>query len=1180
MGKRELKECDVEGVSYCWSEARDSQRASRDPSSMEKFRGEDLKMDSPILEGCGEARSLMKQIASIVADQQEKLGCLKLRVIYKNAQKMLADFINADEDLIVYFYHQSTSYKYHGRFGADNILSSVRYFMSLKSEEGLEIEELTFGVQNGLSESYWPGEFGLSNSSLWEKMGSENANVNVACTAKEFKHFKSFFSDFIVLAREFFLPSERMRFGLISERSLLPYIGVSNVAAWLVVLQFNGCPSCSIILQAGDDLRKILQEVHPPAMQLDVDTHNLESGFPAKRPSVVLFIDRLSDSSNIRGQSESALENFRKLSQHYQLSYWPYGGHSQRFSAQTVSESQDRFISGSSSINSMKDSSAPKTVETKDNLAIVMVKKGQNILSDRTASFSHGNTAYDVLLNLLNKKKIERSKNTKISLLAKEVGFQLLSDDFEVQVVDSSQLHKEINQMSDMKTEKASIPREESFVFGKEPSEESANTKEDLVAATELSAVDDVEQVEHGDTEKGVEVLEMSIKYKSDNSEPVTVVSHKVYGDSSDNSLMEDPMNNDDKTFKQNEAEQFLGHDESSSLEHKITASRICIDNDNLDVVGFRSSSEGAADSRVLYSSENYIENVRVQDEENMEVGKLDELQDQNHPFEGSFFFVDGGYRLLKSLTGGSNIPSLVILDPVSQHHFVINEGIAIDYSCMLSSVEQFLNGSLSPYLASASSIVSSREAPRPPFLNLDFHEIDSVPQVTAITFCELVFGFKRCVAGNGFQFSNLGAAWEKDVLVLFGSSWCGFCYRLELIVREVYRAFKSLKDMLKCETGIGSPVCLEDNIEALEASIPSIYMMDCAENDCGSFLKSVGKDEQYPEILLYPAKNKTAIPYDGALLVVNIIKFLASQGRNSHYLNKYRGDCLLLFTLLFSDNKIVLLHTQEFKIFLSVISPDLISTIKFVIRGKPKCIIKYFCGNRFCVCQKDGRFAVSMFLELDSAMETQKLETAVRNKFICVDHYMDNSTPQSIAARENQPPVRFSGPNSIKNKEQDIVPGSILSATDKLLHATPFDNSTILIVVTDQGQGFKGVIINKPIKWNFFENLDKDLEPLKQVPISYGGPVGAQGLPLVSLAKKPTEGFAKVIPGVYFGDPVVTSMVIQGIKSGDRSANDFWFFLGYSSWEWEQLFDELAEGSWNLSSKPAGSLDWPIKNS
>ncbi|OEL32714.1 hypothetical protein BAE44_0006265 [Dichanthelium oligosanthes] len=87
--------------------------------------------------------------------------------------------------------------------------------------------------------------------------------------------------------------------------------------------------------------------------------------------------------------------------------------------------------------------------------------------------------------------------------------------------------------------------------------------------------------------------------------------------------------------------------------------------------------------------------------------------------FAGSFYFSDGGYRLLKTLTGGSRIPSLNYLD-------------------------SFMNQSLPSYYRVTSSATSSKELPRPPFVNHDFHEANSIPH----------------------------------------NSWCGFCQRAELVVR------------------------------------------------------------------------------------------------------------------------------------------------------------------------------------------------------------------------------------------------------------------------------------------------------------------------------------------------------------------------------------------------------------
>ncbi|ONK72162.1 uncharacterized protein A4U43_C04F16430 [Asparagus officinalis] len=127
-----------------------------------------------------------------------------------------------------------------------------------------------------------------------------------------------------------------------------------------------------------------------------------------------------------------------------------------------------------------------------------------------------------------------------------------------------------------------------------------------------------------------------------------------------------------------------------------------------------------------------------------------------------------------------------------------------------------------------------------------------------------------------------------------------------------------------------------------------------------------------------------------------------------------------------------------------------------------------------------------------------------------------------------------------------------------------------------DTAQGFQGVITNKRIEWDVFKELDQQLEPLKMAPLFYGGPVRTHGLPLVSLAQKPVEGYVKITSDIYFGNPLATRLAIEGIQSGEQSASDFWFFLGYSSWRWNQLFDELATGAWYLNEMEIGNIDWP----
>jgi hypothetical protein len=134
----------------------------------------------------------------------------------------------------------------------------------------------------------------------------------------------------------------------------------------------------------------------------------------------------------------------------------------------------------------------------------------------------------------------------------------------------------------------------------------------------------------------------------------------------------------------------------------------------------------------------------------------------------------------------------MVIVDPFWQQHYVYPEEKSFNFASLYGFLSEFHNGTLLPYQRSEHVIQAQREARRPPFVNLDFHEVDSIPRITAHTFSELVIGF------NLSNKENTSNAWNKDVLVLFSNSWCAFCQRMELIVREVYRAVKGYVDTLK----------------------------------------------------------------------------------------------------------------------------------------------------------------------------------------------------------------------------------------------------------------------------------------------------------------------------------------------------------------------------------------------
>lgn len=401
-------------------------------------------------------------------------------------------------------------------------------------------------------------------------------------------------------------------------------------------------------------------------MQLKGDEDGFDPGLPSDRPSVLLFIDRSSDSLKIRRKSMESLTVLRELALRNHIP--------SKMNSQIIVNPQ-RTVNRHPKLE--MSTSSHKVTALDDKITIMAMKDGSHITIDDVASHLQGSTLQEVLAYVLQQKN-----QRKLSSLAKDVGFQLLSDDIDVTMSET-----------DIQSIKG--------VIG-----DGGNLEKD-----QLSNPDDMLDGVYDTLSKNIKV-EHSVK----DNEKITV-------------------------------------DTGAQLSVK---------------------------------AEDRFQEKQVANFENEEVEK-------GPTYNCSFFFVDGQFRLLEALTSVLKIPSLVIIDPLSHQHYVYPEEADFSYSSLSGFLHLFLNGSLLPYHRSKSVVPNSKEAPHPPFVIQDFHEVDSIPRVSALTFMDLV-------VGNHSGSLSADNAWEKDVLVLFTSSWCGFCLRTELVIREVYRAFKGYGNMVKSQ--------------------------------------------------------------------------------------------------------------------------------------------------------------------------------------------------------------------------------------------------------------------------------------------------------------------------------------------------------------------------------------------
>ncbi|GFP83030.1 upf0301 protein ct0663 [Phtheirospermum japonicum] len=1020
----------------------------------------------------GETRSLMKELAHVVASNKARFGTLKLMVLYRNVERMLANALGSSDGIGIFYYHNSVSYKYQGRVRVQNILSSVHYMMSLSLDE-LPLKSLTtpeqlndfihstdkavillefcgwtrslLAINKSMTESDfgkdyhgpdfnrenngthaaedntkvmeddnlschnnnefcgvpWPTQFTPFNVSLVKEADNTTLSAGKSCDLYEFQQFKGFLQKMITFAREFFLPSERLRFAVVSERSLLPLLSIEEPGPWSMTVHFAGCSNCSQVLKEIDDLRAVLQARSSPVLEarcfhLEDDPPGVEAALSARRPTMLLFVDRSSDSVQIRRESQEALDAFRELAKQSEMSNQIHGQANIRPDKTTET---NRASWTTHKHPRLQTSPASQKLSGKDKMSIMIMNEGQQVTLENLVPDLQGRSVREILTYALKEKK-----ELRLSKLAKDAGFQLLSKDFDIEVLESLPSHSEDQSYKDL---------------GETPVEE----------ADESAAIDK-KQIQGVNFIKGHE---------------------------------EPPVPSDVNYIMLKDEENSLDKSSMSSVEPQ-----------------HRHSTK----SRYLEIDEN----------------------EQSKDFIGSFLFLDGEYRLLETLTGGSMIPSVVIIDPISQNHYVLTEQLIFNYSSLSVFANDFLAGKLSPYLQSADVVPSSRSSQRPPFVNLDFHETDSIPQVTTHTFSELVLGNNSDPRKSGH--------WGRNVLVLFSNSWCGFCQRMELVVREVYRGVKGYANMkinsskeklmltvilmLLCADSDRWLRCVAGYVADDALKLPLIYMMDCTRNDCGWIVKTIPQREDYPLLILFPAERKNnTVSYEGDVEVSGIIKFLSAHGTH--------------VTDLIVDK--------------------------------------------------------SFLRDQSSVTEGQQIRT-MHHKVLLKDSL------QNVAAVKYQINVPLHGD---PHERPQLIAGCILTATEKLLDVHPFDESKILLVKADQSTGFQGLIFNKHISWDSLEDLEGGFELLKRAPLSFGGPVMMNGMPLVALTNKFVEEQSfEVVPNVYFVDQLGTSGLLEKIRVGNQTVDDYWFFLGYSSWGWEQLFNEIAQGAWNVSKGNMEQLEWP----
>lgn len=104
--------------------------------------------------------------------------------------------------------------------------------------------DMNFDVQHGCGGSPWIRDFCAENLTASPANEVMQSTGETSCSFEEYTKFKAFFSKFMALVRDVYLPSQRQRYGFVSDRSLLLTLGIEDSDQWSLIISYAGCPGC------------------------------------------------------------------------------------------------------------------------------------------------------------------------------------------------------------------------------------------------------------------------------------------------------------------------------------------------------------------------------------------------------------------------------------------------------------------------------------------------------------------------------------------------------------------------------------------------------------------------------------------------------------------------------------------------------------------------------------------------------------------------------------------------------------------------------------------------------------------------------------------------------------------------------------------------------------------------
>ena len=138
-----------------------------------------------------------------------------------------------------------------------------------------------------------------------------------------------------------------------------------------------------------------------------------------------------------------------------------------------------------------------------------------------------------------------------------------------------------------------------------------------------------------------------------------------------------------------------------------------------------------------------------------------------------------------------------------------------------------------------------------------------------------------------------------------------------------------------------------------------------------------------------------------------------------------------------------------------------------------------------------------------------------------------------------------------------NVKPGKILISAPSL-EDDYFERAVIFVTVLNP-HGAVGFTVN-----NLYSRAFNDLLEFKKsrpFPLYEGGPVKTDELFFLHCRPDLIDAGNSIFNGIYQGGNM--KQAVQHINDGTLAQNEIKLFLGYCGWEYGDMEDEIAEGSW-----------------